>query len=120
MVRKSIISLTFLGSIALVNAQEGILNIEQDSKIEALTKVYNKVKSTQGYYQIQVGFGNHAKAQKLKSQIEIDFPGWESKIEFKEPTYRVRLGKFKDPLEAERKFKEVRKKYPASMLLRPE
>ncbi len=52
--------------------------------------------------------------------MEIDFPDWYSKIEFESPNYRVRLGKFKTKLEAERKYLEVRKKYPDAMLLKPE
>lgn len=103
-----------------LNAQEGTTAIEQDERIDRLVKVYNKVNANKGYYQIQVGFGSYEKAQNLKSQVDIDFPGWFSKIEFQEPTYRVRLGKFQDPLEAERRYREVRKKYPSAMLLKPE
>jgi len=103
-----------------VHAQEGSIQIEQDPQINTLLAVYKKVNSQENYYQIQVGFGSYQKAQNLKSQIEVDFPGWYSKIEFQEPTYRVRLGKFKDELLAQRKFLEVRKKYPNAMLLKPE
>ena len=102
------------------NGQEGTVNIKQDPKIDKLIEVYNTVNSKVDYYQIQVGFGSYNKAQNLKSQVEIDFPGMYLKIEFQEPTYRVRLGKFRDKLEAERKFIEVRKKYPNAMLLKPE
>lgn len=106
--------------VQLANAQEGTINIKQDPKINQLVEVYKGINSKAEFYQIQVGFGSYQKAQDLKSQVEIDFPDWYSKIEFQEPTYRVRLGKFRDKLEAERKFIEVRKKYPAAMLLRPE
>lgn len=115
-----VFSLLMVSSVYWTQAQEGVVNIEQDPKIEQLVKVYNKVNSDKGYYQIQVGFGSYQKAQNLKSQVDIDFPGWYSKIEFQEPTYRVRLGKFRDALEAERRFREVRKKYPSAMLLKPE
>ena len=101
-------------------AQEGQLNIEKDPKIDQLVEVYKKVNSKKSYYQIQVGFGTYQKAQNLKSQIDIDFPDWYSKIEFESPTYRVRLGRFKTKLEAERRYLEVRKKYPNAMLLKPE
>ncbi|MEO1487245.1 MAG: SPOR domain-containing protein [Bacteroidota bacterium] len=101
-------------------AQEGSITIEQDAKIEQLLNLYSKVNSNIGHYQIQVGFGSYQKAQNLKTRVESDFPGWYSKIEFESPTYRVRLGKFKTKLEAERKFLEVRKKYPEAMLLKPE
>jgi len=118
---KTVVFCSFLlCSTIAVTAQEGVVTIEQDPRIEQLVKVYNKVNSNTGYYQIQVGFGSYQKAQNLKSQVDIDFPGWYSKIEFQEPTYRVRLGKFQDPLEAERRFREVRKKYPSAMLLKPE
>lgn len=118
---KSVLSLLFAFCCFTVStAQEGTVTIEQDPRIAQLAEVYKTVNSKAQYYHIQVGFGNHQKAQELKSQIDIDFPNWYSKIDFQEPTYRVRLGKFKDPLEAERKFIEVRKKYPNAMLLRPE
>ncbi len=118
--RTTIFSMFLLFSITTSQAQEGVVNIKQDPKIDDLIEVYNKVNSNKGYFQIQVGFGSYQKAQNLKSQVDIDFPGWYSKIEFKEPTYRVRLGRFQDPLEAERRFREVRKKYPSAMLLKPE
>lgn len=101
-------------------AQEGQVTIQQDDNIAKLLEVYNKVNKKEAYYQIQVGFGTLQKAEYLKSQIDVDFPGWPSKIEFQEPTYRVKLGKFSDPLEAERRYQQVRKKYPNAMLLKPE
>ena len=118
---KTLVNTALLLSLGLsLHAQEGTITIEQDPKINTLLNVYKKVNSQENYYQIQVGFGSYQKAQNLKSQVEVDFPGWYSKIEFQEPTYRVRLGKFKDELLAQRKFLEVRKKYPNAMLLKPE
>ncbi|MEM9361270.1 MAG: SPOR domain-containing protein [Bacteroidota bacterium] len=103
-----------------VSAQNGTVNIEQDPKIDELLKLYASVNSKAEFYQIQVGFGSYQKAQNLKTRVEQDFPNWYSKIEFESPTYRVRLGKFRTQLEAERKYLEVRKKYPDAMLLKPE
>ena len=103
-----------------IQAQEGTINVQQDEKIDKLLTLYTEVNSKADFYQIQVGFGSYQKAQNLKSQVDVDFPGWYSKIEFESPTYRVRLGKFKTKLEAERKYLEVRKKYPDAMLLKPE
>ncbi|NDV43274.1 SPOR domain-containing protein [Flagellimonas sediminis] len=109
-----------IGLTLHLSAQEGKVTIQQDPKIDQLVKLYTDVNSKSGFYQIQVGFGDYQKAQNLKSQVEIDFPDWYSKIEFESPTYRVRLGRFKTKLEAERKYLEVRKKYPDAMLLKPE
>ncbi|MEO0900455.1 MAG: SPOR domain-containing protein [Bacteroidota bacterium] len=117
-------SLVFLGFLTVfsvsVHAQNGSITIEQDPKIDELLKLYASVNSKAEFYQIQVGFGSYQKAQNLKTRVEQDFPDWYSKIEFESPTYRVRLGKFRTQLEAERKYLEVRKKYPDAMLLKPE
>jgi len=118
---KTPVFVVFLIGLAFqLSAQEGTVAIQQDPKIDQLVKLYTEVHSKAEFYQIQVGFGNYQKAQDLKDQVDIDFPGWYSKIEFESPTYRVRLGKFRTKLEAERKYLEVRKKYPDAMLLKPE
>ncbi|NKI30645.1 SPOR domain-containing protein [Croceivirga thetidis] len=100
-------------------AQEGTISVEQDQKMEQLLSVYNRVNKQREYYQIQVGFGTAQKAEYLKSKVDVEYPGWFSKIDFEEPTFRVKLGKFYDLLEAERRFQLVRKKYPNAMLIGP-
>jgi len=100
-------------------AQKGTVNVEHDKKITDLLAIYKSANSTSEYYRIQVGFGKHNEAQEIKSNVEVDFPNLPSKIDFESPTYRVKIGKFKTKLEAERKFIEIRKKYPNAMLLKP-
>jgi len=100
-------------------AQGANVNIEQDQKIDQLLEIYKSSLSNNEYYRIQVGFGNYAKAQKIKANVEEDFPDLSSKIDFDSPTYRVRAGRFTSRLDAERKFNEVRIKYPDAMLLKP-
>ena len=109
-----------IGVLAFGNAQKGNVSIDQDKKITQLLKIYKSVNSSTNYYTVQIGFGSYDKAEDLKSQADVDFPGWYSKIVFDSPTYRVHIGRFRTKLEAERKFIEVRKKYPASLLLKPE
>lgn len=103
-----------------LHAQKGVINIEQDAKLEEALEIYSSNNSSNDYYTIQVGFGSYNQAENLKRQVDIDFPGWRSKIVFDSPTYRVHVGRFKTKLEAERRFLEVREKYPASLLLKPE
>lgn len=118
--KTAVFTVILLGLASQVLAQDGQVSIQQDPKINELVKLYTKANANTGFYQIQVGFGNYQKAQDLLNQVEVDFPDWYSKIEFESPTYRVRLGRFKTKLEAERKYLEVRKKYPDAMLLKPE
>ncbi|MCP4977638.1 MAG: SPOR domain-containing protein [Maribacter sp.] len=117
---KLLVVIAFITFTAAVGfGQQGQINIEQDDKIAELLDIYKSSNESHEYYRIQVGFGSYAKAQSIKENVEIDFPGLTSKIDFDSPTYRVRIGRFKTKLEAERKFKEVRIKYPDAMLLKP-
>ena len=117
---RTIIYILFLACfVNYTNAQKGTINVEQEEKLESLLEIYKSYNKTTEYYRIQVGFGSHATAQRIKSNVEIDFPEMYSKIDFDSPTYRVRLGRFKTKLEGERKLQEVRRKYPAAMLLKP-
>ncbi|MBT8320484.1 MAG: SPOR domain-containing protein [Eudoraea sp.] len=109
-----------LGCWAFTYAQQGSVSIDQDPKIERLIELYQITNSRADYYTIQIGFGNYEEAQDLKALARIDFPQWTPQIIFDSPTYRVRIGRFRTKLEAERKFLEVRKKYPAALILKPE
>ena len=100
-------------------AQEGQVRIQQDQKINQLLHLYKAANQEHEYYRIQVGFGTFDEAKELKESVETDFPNLFSKIDFDSPTYRVRLGQFKTKLEAERKYREVRVKYPDAMILKP-
>ena len=100
-------------------SQGAKVNIQQDEKINQLLEIYKSSLSNNEYYRIQVGFGDYAKAQGIKANVEEDFPDLPSKIDFDSPTYRVRVGRFTSKLDAERKFNEVRIKYPDAMLLKP-
>ncbi len=103
----------------IASAQEGTVTIEQDQKIVELLDIYKSSFESSEYYRIQVGFGSYAKAQRIKADVDQDFPNLPSKIDFDSPTYRVRIGRFSSKLEAERKFIEVREKYPNAMILKP-
>lgn len=113
-----IVILAFFSTSAL--AQEGDIQIEQDDKIVELLDIYEAFNKTSEFYRIQVGFvSSNQKANDLRSLVSIDFPNLTSRVDFESPTYRVKVGRFKNKLEAERKFIEVRKKYPNAMLLKP-
>lgn len=119
-IMKSLITVVIITlSITLGQAQRGKISIEQDDRIEDLLDIYKSSNENHEYYRIQVGFGSYTQAQRIKENVEIDFPDLFSKIDFDSPTYRVRVGRFKTKLQAERKFNEVRVKYPDAMLLKP-
>lgn len=101
------------------HSQVGQVSIHQESELSRLLSIYTKGNADPKIYTIQVGFGNYAIAEKLKSEVELEYPDWPVTLVFDSPTYRVQVGRFHNVLDAEREFLEVRKKYPGAILLRP-
>ncbi len=118
--KKNILTLLALTTLLSAYGQQGQLNINQDQQITKLLEIYKSALKNNEYYRVQIGFSNNdAKAQTLKSNAAIDFPNLPSRIDFASPTYRVRIGRFKTKLEAERMYNKIRLKYPNAMLLKP-
>ncbi len=118
--KRALYALFLLALPLMVNAQKAVATIEQDPDITRLLEIYKKMNSKTEYFTIQIGFGSYSDATTLKDDAAVDFPQYGARIIFDSPTYRVHLGRFSNRLEVERIFAEVRKKYPQSIILRPQ
>ena len=106
----------FLLGGSIVFAQDAEIKIEQDQKIDKMLSLYKEANKNLGYYRIQIYWGSKTKSNKIREEARIAFPDWSTKIEFDEPNFKVKIGKFKTKLEAERQLIEVRKQFPSALL----
>lgn len=100
---------------------KGKLNIEKDQRIDMLLQAKKDMFSNNEatLYRIQIYNGTLKEANEtLKSFREI-FPDWKADISFELPNYKVRVGRFRTRLEADRKLMEIKKEYPNAFLLEP-
>ena len=105
-----------------VFGQSKNLDIEISEEIErflSLKIMVNKNKYENNYYAIQLYSGNYKMAKKILSEFKIKFPEWESILSFETPNYKIRVGNFKEFLEASKKLDYIRKLYPSAFLLKP-
>lgn len=112
-------TLIFTFFTVYASAQQGQINIKQDERIPKLLDIYKSADENTDVYQIQVYNGSLNGANKQKANLDADFPDWHSKIVHVDTDYRLRIGQIKTALEAERKYIEVRKKYPAAIIITP-
>lgn len=103
------------------NAQEGTINLQQDPFIDKLLILQKQVNSSSEaeFFKIQIYNGNLEGAKKYASDFKLYFPGWECDVYFETPNYKVRVGKFRTRLEADKKLTDVKKKYPSAFILIP-
>ncbi len=109
-------------SCSTIFGQSKNLDIEMSEEIKKLLSLkvlVNKDKYENNYYAIQLYNGNYEKAKKIQIEFKNKFPEWESNLSFETPNYKVRVGNFKELIEASRKLDFIRKLYPSAFLLKP-
>jgi hypothetical protein len=64
-------------------------------------------------------YGNLDTANKLAKDFSKDFSEWETQIIFETPNYKLRVGKFKKILEAQKELEKIKKIYTSAFILMP-
>lgn len=110
----------FSGHKAL--AQPSKINIIQNPKFEMLLNEKRKINSSitvNDRYKVQIFYGTSEEAKKTLSAFKKDFRLLDGTIIYSNPNYKVWVGTFKTRIEAEKNYKEILKKYPTALLIRP-
>lgn len=116
---------------AAIAQNRGILNVEQDSRIESLIakqRMLYRIDSSFSGYRVHVfmEIGNNAlqHAEETKKQFEKDFPDIPIYLTYSEPYFRLRAGNFRNRVEAEQCLRRIKPKFKeafvtADMIFRP-
>jgi ABC-type uncharacterized transport system substrate-binding protein len=113
-----------LSSIFCFTSQAQIekTNITVDPKIDQLLKEKRKINNglflNEGY-KIQIYYGNSEDSKKKLQEFKREFKDLDGTLIFNSPNYKVWIGNFKSRIEVERLFLEVKKKYPAALIIKP-
>nr|WP_321221651.1 SPOR domain-containing protein [uncultured Psychroserpens sp.] len=101
-----------------INAQDGVVKIEQDSDITKLLE-YKKDVKTVDLYKIQLDFGSRSEAESLKRKFQNTFAQWPAEMVYETPNYKVWVGNFSTRLEADIALLEIKKKFSKAMVFEP-
>jgi len=102
-------------------SQNKKLNIEQSKKITKaleIKKEINRKLYNANIYTIQLYYGNVEAAKEIKKEFDLNYPEWFSEMIFETPNYKIRVGRFKNAINAEIKLREIKHSYPAAFLLK--
>ena len=100
---------------------KGKINIQQDARIDKLLEakkdMFENDEAT--LYRIQIYNGTLEGAKEALKDFREEYDDWKSDISFELPNYKVRVGRFRTRLEADRKLMQVKKTHPSAFLLEP-
>ena len=110
----------FLASTINTNAQS---SIEADPLLNELIVLKSKMienNELNERYKIQLFYGADLnEANKIKQSFQQKYKEWPSDIVFETPNYKVWIGDFRNKLEAERAFIELKKDFKSAIIFKP-
>lgn len=116
--KRFFVLLFFLTIFVGVKAQQGVVTVNADYRVDSLImlhKLHNQTYPLIQGYRIQLfkDSGNEAldAAKDMMEKFEEDFPVLNAYLSFQEPYYRVRVGDFRTRLEALNYLKDIKRKY---------
>ena len=112
--------LTFLFSVLFVNtidAQDGVVAVNQDKNIEILLRLKKDVNRTLVNYRIQIYNGNRQGAKKAEIEFKKVFSDWNPSMKFQTPNYKIWVGSFKTRLEAERSLLRIKREFRNAFII---
>lgn len=102
-----------------MSAQQGKVNVDQDSDIDKLLEYKKDIKTTK-VYRIQVYQSvDPDKAQREKSNFSNAYGEWPAEVVWNTPNYKVWVGNFATRLEADRALVKIKKKYMNAIVFQP-
>ena len=114
------ISCLFFCSITF--SQSDKYNLKNDSKFDSILKIKKRVDMKifdENYYSIQVFSGGYNQGDSISKYVNEKYFGDSIYFYFETPNYKVRVGKYKSKIEAEKKLKEIKKEFKSAFVFKP-
>tara|TARA_B100001778_G_C18152123_1_gene434286 strand:+ start:52 stop:438 length:387 start_codon:yes stop_codon:yes gene_type:complete len=111
----------FLFITSSVFGQENNQSINQDSSITKLLKLktdYNKKIFESSFYTIQIYYGDLSEADSILKVFSEEFNEIETSLIFETPNYKVRVGNFKNIIDASKNLENIKRKFRSAFILK--
>ncbi len=96
-------------------------SISQDSSIQKLLKIktdYNKKIYESSFYTIQIYYGDLKEADSISKAFSEKFEEIKTSLIFETPNYKVRVGKFKNLIDASKNLEKIRRIFRGAFILK--
>jgi hypothetical protein len=98
-----------------VEAQHTV-NKQLDAVLDSIDRINLTRKFVEGYT-IQVYSGRKEDAMNAKKQLALTLPQFDSELQYVQPNYRVKTGRYFNRLEAEKDYEQVKRYFQAAILV---
>ena len=117
-----ILFLSCLFFCSITFSQSDKYNLKNDSKFDSILKIKKRVDKKifdENFYSIQVFSGGYNLGDSISKYVNEKYLGDSIYFYFETPNYKVRIGKYKSKIEAEKKLKEIKKEFKSAFVFKP-
>ena len=119
--RKIIIFFTIISlSYTTLFGQNGNIKINQSNKLDSIIKLKKELNSKIQNLRIQIYSGDRDNAEQIIQEFIEIFNDTIADVIYETPNYKVWVGNYYTPLEADKRLIEIRKKFRSAFIFRPE
>ena len=119
--RKIIIFFTIISlSYTTLFGQNGNIKINRSNKFDSIIKLKKELNSKIQNLRIQIYSGDRDNAEQIIQEFIEIFNDTIADVIYETPNYKVWVGNYYTPLEADKRLIEIRKKFRSAFIFRPE
>ena len=104
-------------------SQTDIYNLKNSKKFDSILNIKKKIDKEEfkkSFFSIQVFSGNFKDADSITKYVTEKYLSDSTYFYFETPNYKVRIGKFKSKIRAEKKLKLIKKEFKSAFILQPD
>ena len=119
---KNILSIFWMFFYCLTYSQIDQFNLINNTKFDSLLSIKKQVDKKlfdKNYYSIQVFSGSYNLADSISTLVTEKYSVDSTFFYFETPNYKVRVGKFKSRIVAEKKLREIKKIFKSAFIFKP-
>ena len=119
---KKILFLTCLFFCCKINSQVNQFDLKNDPKLDSILKIKKSIDREiydSNYYSIQVFSGNYKNGDSIMNYVSEKYLSDSLYFYFETPNYKVRIGKYKSKINAEKKLREIKKEFKSAFIFKP-
>ena len=122
LMNKNILSIFLMFFYCLTHSQIDQFNLIKNSKFDSLLSIKKQVDKKlfdKNYYSIQVFSGSYNLADSISTLVTEKYSVDSTFFYFETPNYKVRVGKFKSRIVAEKKLREIKQIFKSAFIFKP-
>lgn len=90
--------------------------------VKALLKEKHKLESNyelKSAYKLQIYSGSLEEAEKIQDKFSEEYSDMASKITYQTPYYKIWVGSYRNRIQADRAFDQIKSDYPNALIIKP-